>query len=417
MAQADTRITFRRSSAGELTDTKIRAAKPHKEPYKLRDGAGLYLDVRPTGARLWRYRYRIGGKENLFAIGAFPEISLAQAREDRDAARKLVRKGIHPAHQRKTDKIRAAYENANTFEAVAREWLKANEPHWTPRTYRQRERLLERDVFPKVGTLPLRQVTPAHAHQIITRIAARAPQMAVIARQCFSAVSALGIATMRADTDVSYPLRHSVKLAATQHKRPLRPSQIPDFFKALDQYAGYFPTKAAIRLQWLTLVRPGEIVGARWNEFDLEEGIWTIPAERMKMRQTHTVPLPTQALELLRLLRSVTGASEYLVPNRTHPKRHASDCILSKAFDAMGYANKLSPHGVRVTGRTILGEQAHPRDLLERQLAHREKKVVRAYDQGDRLEARRKIMQGWADYLDGLVSGGADVVNIKAAAS
>jgi integrase len=370
------------------------------------------LEVRPTGARLWRYRYRIGDKENVFALGAYPDLSLAKARDALQEARQLVQSGIHPAHERKSSKLRAVYENANTFEAVAREWLKANQPHWAPRTYRQRERLLERDVLPGLGSLPLRQVTPAHAHQIVTRIATRAPQMAVIARQCFSAISALGIATMRAESDLGYPLRNSVKLAATQHKRPLRPNQIPAFFKALEQYPGYFPTKAAIKLLWLTLARPGEIVGARWDEFEMDDGVWTIPARRMKMRQPHAVPLPAQAVELLRLLRPVIGVSEYLVPNRSHPKLPASPSILIKAFESMGYAEKFTPHGVRVTGRTILGEQGHPRDLLERQLAHREKKIVRAYDQGDRLEARRPIMQGWADYLDRLI-GGAVVVNIK----
>jgi integrase len=416
MVSADTRKGSFRHSDGSLTDRKVRNAKCSKTPYKLTDGRGLYLEVRPTGARLWRYRYRIGGKENVFALGAYPDLSLAHAREELRSARKLVKEGTHPAHQRKADKLRATYENANTFAAVAREWLKANQTHWTPRTHRQRERLLERDMFPKIGSLPLRQVTPAHAHLVVTQIAARAPQMAAIARQAFSAISALGIATMRADTDLGYPLRNSVKLAPTQHKRPLRPNQIPAFFKALNEYPGYFPTKAAIRLQWLTLVRPIEVVEARWDEFDIEEGIWTIPAHRMKMRQPHAVPLPKQAVELLRLLRPITGASEYLLPNRAHPKRHASASILIKAFEAMGYANRLSPHGVRVTGRTILGEQGHPKDLLERQLAHQEKKHIRAYDQGDRLEKRRKIMQGWADYLDGLMSGGAEVVNINAAA-
>jgi integrase len=414
MSPADTRKRPVRHSDGELTDRKVRNAKALETPYKLTDGRGLYLEVRPTGARLWRYRYRIGGKENVFALGAYPDVSLAQAREDLQAARRLVKEGTHPAHQRKAEKLRRAYENANTLEAVAREWLDSNRKHWTPRTLRQRELLLEKEAFPKIGSLPLRQVTPAHAHQIVTHIAARAPQMAVIARQCFSAISALGIATMRADADLGYPLRNSVKLAATQHKRPLRPNQIPAFFKALDEYPGYFPTKAAIRLQWLTLVRPIEIVQARWDEFDLEEGTWTIPAHRMKMRQPHTVPLPKQAVELLRVLRPISGASEYLVPNRAHPKRHASASILIKAFDAMGYAKKFTPHGVRVTGRTILGEQGHPKDLLERQLAHQDQKHVRAYDQGDRLEKRRKIMQGWANYLDGLVSG-ANVVNIRAA--
>lgn len=394
-----------------LTDTRIRAFKPTEKPYKRPDGGGLHLEVRPTGARLWRWRYRLGGKENVFAIGAYPEISLAEAREERDRARKLVKHGVHPAHNRKTERMRAAYENANTFEAVAREWLQTNQSHWAPSTYRQRLNLLEREVFPAIGSLPLKQVTPAHAHSVVTKIAARAPQMAAIARQAFSAISALGIATMRAESDLGFPLRKSVKLAPTQHKQPLRPGQVAAFFRALDEYAGNFPTKAAIRLMWLTLARSKEVIGARWDEFDLEEALWTIPASRMKMRQPHVVPLPKQAVELLKTLRTVTGSSEYLLPNRQHPKRAASHSILTKAFEAIGYLN-LTPHAVRVTGRTILGEQGHPHELLERQLAHRERKLVRAYDQGQRVEPRRKVMQTWADYLDGLIAGDGNVVNL-----
>lgn len=402
------------SNTVPLTDTRIRSLKPKERAYKLSDGAGLHLEVRPTGARLWRFRYRLAGKENMFAIGAYPEVSLAEAREARDTARKQVRSGVHPAHQRKSDRIKAAYENANTFEAVAREWLKANAAHWVPRTYRQRLNLLENDVFPHAGSLPFRQVTPAHAHAVVSRIHSRAPQMGVIARQCFSAISRLAITTMRGDIDLGYPLRKGFKLPPTVHKRPLRVAQIPAFFEALESYPGYFPTKAAIRLLWWTLARPVEVVSAAWDEFDLESATWEIPAERMKMRQPHALPLPKQAVEMLKIWRALTGSSPYLLPNRKTPKRHASHMVLVKAFNAMGYEGKFSPHGVRVTGRTILGEQGHPRDVLERQIAHREKKEVRAYDQGDRLEARRVLMQGWADYLDGLCAG-ANVVNINTA--
>jgi Integrase len=399
-----------------LTDTRIRSLKPSGRPRKLSDGGGLHLEVRPTGARLWRYRYRIGGIENVFAIGAYPEISLSEAREARDAARKLAKRGIHPAHQRKAERIRSKYESANTFAAVAREWLEERRSHrdapWTQRTYRQRKNLFEADVFPHIGSLPLRQVTPAHAHAILKRIEARAPQMAVIARQCFSAISHLGIATMRSDVDLGYPLRSALRLAPTQHKTPLRAHQIPAFFKALDRYPGYFPTKVGVWLLWLTLARPIEVIGARWDEIDLENGTWSIGRGRMKMRQAHAVPLPTQAVELLKTLRALSGRSEYLIPNRKNPKRPAAVTLLAKAFAAMGYEGKFTPHAVRVTGRTILGEQGHPRDVLERQLAHRDKKEVRAYDQGDRLDARRGVMQGWADYLDGLCSG-ANVVSIR----
>jgi integrase len=414
MCSANTRM--RKGAEKLLSDRDVTNAKPAETPYKLSDGGGLHLEVRPNGARLWRYRYRLGGKENMFAIGAYPEVSLAEAREDRDAARKLVKHGVHPSHKRRADRLQATYEHANTLKAVALEWLEAAKPHWTPRTYRQRLNLLTNDVFPHVGALPMRQVTSAHAHAILMRIQKRAPQMAAIARQCFSSISQLAITTMRADVDIGYPLRNALKLPPTVHKTPLRVRQIPGFFKALDAYAGYFPTKSAIRLMWWTLARPKEVVDAAWAEFDLEHATWTIPAERMKMRQPHTVPLPEQAVQHLKLLRAVTGSSPYIFPSRATPKRHASHMVLSKAFNAMGYEGKFSPHGVRVTGRTILGEQGHPKDVLERQLAHREKKEVRAYDQGDRLEARRVVMQGWADYLDSLCAGVADnVVNINSA--
>jgi integrase len=395
-----------------LTDTRIRSLKPSEKPYRLADGGGLGLEVKTTGSRLWRYRYRLAGKENVFAIGAYPEVSLKEARIARDDARKLVKEGLHPAQQRKADRLRAVHENANTFKAVAMEWLEANKNHWTPRTYLQRKRLLERDVFPSIGTLPMRDVTSADGHAILQRIEARAPQMAVIAKQSIGAISRLAMVTMRADTDIAYPLRNVVRTAPVQHKSPLRPNEIPKFFAALDQYAGYFPTKAAIRLLWFTLARPTEVLEARWDEFDLDSAIWTIPAGRMKMRRSHTFPLPAQAIELLRVLQGISGSFPYLVPNRNDPRRHATHSVLIKAFGSMGYTGKFSPHGIRVTGRTILGEQGHPRDVLERQLAHQDAKHVRAYDQGDRLEARRVVMQQWADYLDGLRAG-ADVVSLN----
>ena len=388
-----------------LTDTRIRNFRPSERFYRKTDSGGLVLEVKPTGARLWRYRYRIAGRENMYAIGAYPEISLQEARELRDTARKLVKQGIHPAHQRKADRLRQAHEHSNTFEAVAREWLAANKSHWTHKTYRQRFNLLKNDVFPHIGALPMQQVTSAHGHAVIKRIEKRAPQSAVVAKQCFGAISRLAIVTQRASTDIGFALRGSVKTAPVKHKRPLRPHEIPTFFKRLENYSGYFSTKAAIRLLWLTLARPSEVSGARWDEFDLENATWMIPAERMKMRQPHAIPLPSQAVEMLETLKEITGSFECLIPNRNDPKKHAAHSIFVKAFYSMGYAGKFSPHGIRVTGRTILGEQGHPRDVLERQLAHIDAKQVRAYDQGDRLEARRVIMQGWADYLDSLAQG------------
>src|SRR5688572_25977637 len=236
-----------------LSDARIRNAKPRSGPYRLSDGQGLYLEIRPTGARLWRYRYRLVGKENLFAIGAYPEVGLADAREQRDSARKLVRDGVHPSHHRKANRLRTAYEHANSFEAVAREWLETHMSFWTPRSHRQRERMLERDVFPHIGPLPMTQITPAHAYAVLQRLQRRAPQMAVVARQAFAAISRLAIRTGRGTIDLGYPLKDAVRTKPTEHKRPLTLREIPAFFRALDSYAGATQTKAAVRLLWWTL--------------------------------------------------------------------------------------------------------------------------------------------------------------------
>jgi len=396
-----------------LTDTRLRALKRSQEAGRYTDGNGLVLDVKASGSLLWRYRYRIGGKENLYAIGAYPEVSLKEARDERDEARKLVRKGVHPAHQRKAERLRQQYANANTFRAVAEEWLAEKKSDWNIRTYRQRKNLLEKDVFPHIGSLPIDQVTPVHGHSVVKRIAKRAPQMAVIVRQCFGGISRLAIVTQRAHTDLSYALRDTVKVKPTKHKRPLRVHEIPKFFKRLDDYPGYYPTKVGIHLMWWTLARPTEVIAAEWEEFDLDNAIWTIPEERMKMRQPHAIPLPAQAVASLKGLQEITGRFDHIIPNRNSPRRHAAHSIFVKAFYSLGYEGKLTPHGIRVTGRTILGEQGHPKDVLERQLAHIDAKHVRAYDQGDRLETRREVMQGWADYLDGLCSE-ARVTNIRA---
>ena len=241
------------------------------------------------------------------------------------------------------------HEGASTFKAIAGEWLESNRKHWTPRTFRQRQRLLERDVFPVIGALPMRDVTRAMGHTVIRKVEKRAPQMALIAKQMMPSVSRLAVDTERGDVDLVY--RHAIRTQPTRHKRPLAPKEIPRFFEALKSYSGHFSTKVAIRILWLTLARPKEVLEAKWQEFDLEAGIWNIPAERMKMRQPHRVPLPRQALEALNVLRPVTGNFDHLFPNRTSPKRHASHTILVKALSSMGYAGKLTPHGIRVTGQ------------------------------------------------------------------
>ena len=390
-----------------LTDTRIRQAKPKDKPYKLSDGGGLHLEVRPTGAKLWRLRYRLAHKENVFAIGRYPEVDLKGARSERDKAKQTIREGVHPAHKRKLDRIRQTNDHANTFRAVADEWLDRNAEGWTAKTYKQRQTALENDVFPFIGSLPVRQVTPAHVLDIVQRVEKRAPTMAVIVNQSIGAICRYAIVTLRADFDPTAPIRGSLKPLQTQHSKPLGISELPAFLRAVDNYPGHFGNKTALRIMLLTLVRTVELIEARWEEFDLEQGLWTVPAERMKSRLMHRVPLSHQAIDLLHKLHGVSGHREFLFPNRSDPRRPASQGVLWKAVVSLGYQGKFSPHGIRATGSTMLNEMGFRADVIERQLAHSERNKVRAsYNQADYLEERRQMMQTWADFIDAQAAGG-----------
>ncbi len=390
-----------------LTDTRIRQAKTKDKAYKLSDGAGLHLEVRPTGAKLWRLRYRLARKENVFAIGRYPEVDLKAARAERDAAKKIIKDGIHPSHKRKLDRIQQTSEHSNTFRAVADEWLERNEDKWTARTYRQRQKALENDVFPFIGSLPVRQVTPAHVLDIVRRVETRAPTMAMIVSQFVGAICRYAVVTLRADVDPTAPIRGSLKPWQTQHRKPLSASELPEFVRAVDDYPGQFGNKTALQIMLLTLVRTTELIGASWKEFDLEQGLWTIPAERMKSREAHRVPLSHQAIELLNKLHGVSGHREFLFPNRSDPRRPASRGVLWKAVASLGYEGKFSPHGIRATGSTMLNEMGFRADVIERQLAHAERNTVRAsYNQADYLDERRQMMQTWADFIDAQADGG-----------
>ena len=390
-----------------LTDTRIRQAKPKDKPYKISDGAGLHLEVRPTGAKLWRLRYRLAGKENVFAIGRYPEVDLKGARSARDAAKKTIKEGVHPAHKRKLDRIRQTGDHANTFRAVADEWLERNAEGWTDRTYKQRQKALENDVFPFIGSLPVRQVTPAHVLDIVQRIEKRAPTMAVIVNQFIGAICRYAVVTLRADIDPTAPIRGSLKPLQTQHSKPLNATELPAFLNALDNYPGQFGNKTALQIMLLTLVRTIELIEAKWNEFNLEQRLWTIPAERMKSGEAHRVPLSDQAIELLNNLHGVSGHREFLFPNRSDPRRPASRGVLWKAVASLGYEGKFSPHGIRATGSTMLNEMGFRADVIERQLAHAERNKVRAsYNQADYLDERRQMMQTWADFIDAQADGG-----------
>jgi integrase len=414
-----------------LTDAKIRNAKPGQKPrkdedgrpvlvdvesaYKLTDSNGLYLEVRPSGAKLWRYRYRIAGKENVFAVGEYfndkrqGHISLDDARRERDKARALVKQGIHPAHSRQAARLAIQAGNANTFEAVAREWIARKKSSWTPYYLRQVERFLEADVFPYVGSLPIRNVTAAHLLEIVRRVEDRgAHSVALLIRQWSSAVFRYAVATLRADADPASALKGAIHRPRIEHRKPLSRDQVAAFVKALDSYGGFRTTVIALRLMLLTFVRTAELRAAKWDEIDLERAEWRIPAERMKMREPHIVPLSRQAVELLTELRTYTGGRVFLFPNYRNPKTCMTTTTLNRALERMGFNGKdsigFSAHGFRATASTILNELGYRSDVIERQLAHAERNKVRAsYNRAEYLEERRTMMQQWSDLTGQMV--------------
>jgi integrase len=393
-----------------LTDLKIRTAKPADKQYKLSDSGGLYLLVKPNGARLWRLKYRLAGKENVFAIGEYPAIALAEARQRRDIAKKSIKEGANPAHTRQTTLLAIHTENATTFESVAREWIEKKKPGWTPYYLRQVEGFLKADVFPFIGLLPIRTVTAALLLDVITRAESRgAETVALLIRQWCSAIFRYAVATLRADHDPAAALRGAIHRPKTVHKKPLTRDQISELLKALEHHGGYRTTVIAMRLMLLTFVRTVELRAATWSEFDLGRAEWRIPAERMKMRELHIVPLPQQAIVLLIELQKHTGNGDYLFPNRRTPNTCMTGTTLNRALERMGFNGKgsigFSGHGFRATASTMLNEMGYRSEVIERQLAHAERNKVRAsYNQAEYMEERRSMMQQWADFIDAIAT-------------
>ena len=406
-----------------LTDAKIRNTKHADKPIKLTDGGGLYLDVRPTGAKLWRYRYRIAGKENLFAVGEYPALGLAEARTIRAEARELVKQGIHPAHNRQAARLVTHAANANTFGAVAREWMAKKHSAWTPYYTRQIQRILEADVFPYVGALPIRAVTAAHLLAIVRRAEERgAETVALMVRQWTSAIFRYAVSTLRADNDPAAALKGAIHRPKIKHARPLSPDEIVKFTNALESYGGYRTTVIGLRLMLLTFVRTKELRTAPWAEIDFDRAEWRIAAERMKMRETHIVPLSKQAVALLRELHTLTGGREVLFPNYRNPNTCMTATTLNRALERMGLNGAdsigFSAHGFRATASTILNEIGFRSDVIERQLAHAERNKTRAsYNQAEYLEERRAMMQQWADVTDAITMGQSKVIPINRAVS
>jgi integrase len=400
----------------KLTHPVLRAAKPHEKPYKLGDGGGLYLLVTPNGALWWRLKYQFEGREKLLSLGVYPRVSLQEARAMRDEAKKAIAKGINPSAQRQSEK----FSTANTFEAVGREWLSLQEKKLAPATYAKAASTLETLVYPYIGSRPIAKLGATDVLKVLKRIEERGfHETAHRARQRCSQVFRYAVQTERAIHDVTADLRGALAPVVSEHHAAItEPAQIGELLRAIDGYTGHIVTAFALKLAPLLFVRPGELRHAEWAEFDSEgqEAQWRIPAEKMKMGEQHIVPLSKQALALLRELLLRTGYSPYLFPSILSRSRPMSDNTVNAALRRLGYtSDEMTGHGFRSLASTCLNEQGYHPDLIELQLAHAERNRVRAaYNKAQRLPERRKMMQAWADYLDGLRSS-ANVVSFRRA--
>jgi integrase len=392
-----------------LTATEVKVAKQKEKAYKLTDGQGLYLQVAPNGGKRWRFKYCFGGKEKLLAFGIYPEISLAEAREKRDAARKQVANGIDPGELRKAEKA-AKTQVTETFENVAREWHLKFSPRWSAVHAETTIKRLERDAFPWIGSRPIAEIKAPELLTVLRRIESRgALETAHRVKTICGQVFRYAVATGRAERDCAADLKGALPPPSKTHLAALTdPKDVAALLRAIDTYTGSYVVKCALQIAALFFVRPGELRNAEWSEIDFEAGTWSIPGEKMKMKQPHIVPLSRQAIEILKGIYPLTGRSQYVFPSPRTNRRPMSNNAILAALRRMGYTkDEMTGHGFRAMARTILDEVLHVRpEYIEHQLVHAVRDPNgRAYNRTAHLDERRKMMQLWSDYLDEIKAG------------
>ena len=395
-----------------LSDVRIRTAKPQQKPYKLFDGGGLFLLVQPNGSKLWRVKYRYTGKERVYSIGAYPAISMAEARQTRESVKKLLAEGIDPILNRRTTKHQHIEASQKTLEVVARRWfdVKKGEDEHKDRSLRR----LELYAFPRMGFRPIQEITTLELVTCLEAVEKRgiletAHRVKQLLQQVFRYAVRRGLITHNPAGD----LRDVLAFPEKNNFACIRPAELPSLLKAINAYNGDVLTLSAMKLLAYTFVRTGELIGARWEEIDWTRQEWLIPGERMKMGREHVVPLARQTLALLEELRVITGDREFVFFAPANKEKHLSNGAILSALRRMGYAGRMTGHGFRSLASTTLNEQRkyHP-DVIERQLAHAERNEVRAaYNRAEYLLERKKMMQEWADFLDGVLVNADKIVH------
>lgn len=390
-----------------LTDVSVRLARARDRAYKLSDSAGLCLLIQPSGKKWWRFRYKWQGKEQMLSMGIYPDVSLLQAREKRDDARRLLARNMNPGAERRAARI--VYQS--TFEAVARDYLARLSHHVrdskrSPETLKKATWILERFLLPDLGNRPIGSITSKELLLVLKKIEAQnfhetARRTKQKCGQIFRHAVGLGFA----ERDITLDLRGLLEVPLVEHHASItEPARVGALLRAIDGYHGRPETRAALRLAPLVFVRPGELRSAEWVHVDLDEAQWRIPAPLMKMKRPHLVPLSRQAIAILRELQAWTGKGRFLFPMSTNPDRTMSDATINYALCSIGYSGKeFTGHGFRSMACTLLNERGWDTEAIERQLAHIERNGVKAaYNYAQHLPTRQKMMQAWADYLDEL---------------
>ncbi|MEK0169822.1 tyrosine-type recombinase/integrase [Pseudescherichia vulneris] len=384
-----------------LNDMQIRRAKPADKPYTLGDGQGLSLLIEPNGSKSWRFRYRFAGKPKMISLGVYPTITLADARSRRDDARKLVAEGKNPSEVRKEQKIALQTVSENAFEKIATEWHKMKSAKWSAGYASDIMEAFQNDIFPYVGSRPVGKIKPLELLNVLRKIEKRGAleKMRKVRQRC-SEVFRYAIATGRAEFNPAADLSSALEVHQSNHFPFLKADEVPGFLRALDSYTGSRLVQIATKLLMITGVRTIELRAALWSEFDLDNAIWEIPAERMKMRRAHLVPLSTQALDLLNELKIIAGNYRYVFPGRNDPNKPMSEASINQVIKRIGYAGRLTGHGFRHTLSTILHEQGFESAWIEIQLGHIDKNMIRGtYNHAQYLSQRRQMMEWYSNTI------------------
>jgi len=391
----------------KLSDATIKHAEVKAKPYKISDGKGLFVLVHPNGSKYWRFRYRFAGKQKLLAIGVYPDTSLAEARDKLDEARAKLRKSVDPSAAKKAEKREARLSAANSFEVLAREFIKKKKASWSEHYAADMLHRLEANIFPDLGKRPIAEIEPPEILDCLRKIESRgAKDMAGRMRQICGQVFKYGVANGACKRDVCADLSIAMESHKKRNMAAVKLKELPELLHKIDGYQGELQTRFGLQLLALTFVRTAELIGATWDEFDPKEPMWVIGAERMKMDREHVVPLAPQAVAIIEKLRALNGDGRYVLTG-VNPAKHMSNNTLLYALYRLGYHSRMTGHGFRSLASTILNESAHfSSDAIERQLAHCERNKIRgAYNRAERLPERRRMVNWYASYLDELRTG------------